>query len=327
MATGMPASDADLSAEQTRLLADLQEITHHAAKNRMDKNAVGWCLCAAQDEALCSLEDALGSKTDPAKPILSGFLAQHLPPHATILDVPSWTGRRTRHLASCGYQVSLFDPSAAALDAGLRQAEEEGIGGAIRSLTCGTFADLKEIPSSSYNACVCLGSLLYVHPREEAERVLSELGRIATDVVVVEASSKYGLLFQLAGQGFEVTPPTVQQIVTTGTTPPAKPENGNVIYSCFSSSELRRALFVAGLKVQRLVGLGIGETLTQGLPGSAPTETALEIEKMLRDKAELLDSSPNLLALCTRDAVQPTDEKEVGQQTGRGDAEDRAPHP
>ena len=300
LAIGIPASDENLSTVQVELLDNLRDIVSSGRKNGVDVDVSGWWLVAAQDEALCSLEEPLDGDNEEIDAVVSRFLREHLPPPATLLDVASWTGDRTRHLLSLGYQVSLLDPAAAALEAGYRQAENAGVGAAVRSLVCASFADLGKVASSSYDACVCLGSLLYAFPREQAERALEELARIAADVLVVEVQSKYGLLFNLAEEGLEVTAETVQQIVTTGTTPPARDEDGNCICTCFSSSELRQTLQAAGFEVRHLLGLGIGETLTRGLPVSESRQESVGIEAMLRDKMEVLDSCPGLLALCTR---------------------------
>ena len=129
--------------------------------------------------------------------------------------------------------------------------------------------------------------------------MLGQLARIAREAVIVEVASKYGLLFQLETEGFSPTVETIRQVVTTGTTPPAKPVNGSVIYSCFSSSELREALRAAGLRVLRLIGFGIADTLSSSLGRTFSSSESVEIETMLQDRPEVVDAFPDLLALCT----------------------------
>lgn len=171
--------------------------------------------------------------------------------------------------------------------------------GARRSASSGTFADLGKLGTGAYDLCICLRSLLYAQPRARAEAALCELGRAASKAVVADVASKHGMILQLGGQ-FEVSAGAIVEMLTTGTTPPAKPEHGRVVYSCFSSEELRRAAEKAGLTVQRVVGFGITETLEVGTSTPIAVDEGLRIERLLQAEEGMLDSFPNLLALCTK---------------------------
>lgn len=298
LAMKMPCPSVDLSATQKELVASLESAVEYAEKHDLGKVA-GWCMVAAQVECLGLQDEKPEYDMMVIGPIISQFLRECLPAPAKVLDVASGTGRFSHMLAAQGYEVSLFDPAASFLELGLRKAEAEGIGEKIQSFICGTFADLRKLEASSYDLCLCLRSILYAHTRERVEQILSHLGRIASKVVIVDVASKYGLILQL-GAEFEVSADAIQQILTTGVTPPANPENCGVVYSCFSSDEFRKIAQDAGLKVQRLTGFGITETLELGASRPICADEALKIETLLRGQEQMLDSFPSLLALCTK---------------------------
>ena len=299
LAMKMPCPSIDLSTTQKELVAHLEVAVEYARNHKLGDQVVGWCMAAEEDDSF--LEEPRPARM-VIEPIMSEFLLECLPPPAKVLDVASGTGRFSRPLAAQGYEISLFDPAVPFLEAGLRKAETEGVEEKIQSLICGTFTDLVKLETASYELCLCLGSMLYAHPRERAEQILSHLARIASKAVVVEVASKYGLILQL-GAEFDVSATAIQQILTTGVTPPAKPESCIVVYSCFSSTEFRKLAQNVGLNIQRLVGFGITETLELGVSSPISADEALKIETLLQNQEhqeQVIDSFPNLLALCTK---------------------------
>ena len=138
--------------------------------------------------------------------------------------------------------------------------------------------------SGSYDVCLCMRSVFYAHPRPFAEEVIFHLGRIARTAVALDVLSKESLIRRLDDEGFDSSPETVRHIRETGVTPPAKPEGGCVVYSCFSTDELAQVLPRAGLRVHRLLGCGFGDE------GSPLDHSESEIELY-----------PYLLALCRTD--------------------------
>jgi len=298
IAMNMPCPSSKLSAIQKELIARLEDAIEYAREYNLE-NVVGWCMVATQNEKLELDNEDANHDMIVIRPIISGFLDEHLPPPATVLDVASGTGRFSRPLAAQGYEISLFEPADSFLKLSFQKAESEGIERNIHSLTCGTFKDLAELETDSYDLCLCLRSLFYAHPREQAEQILFQLGRIASKVVVVDVISKYGIILQL-GAEFDVSANAIRQILTTGNTPPAKPEHGRVIYSCFSSNELHKIAQTAELNIQRLVGFGITETLELGTPELISINEVMEIETLLQNQAEMIDTFPNLLALCLK---------------------------
>jgi ubiquinone/menaquinone biosynthesis C-methylase UbiE len=191
------------------------------------------------------------------------FVISHAPVPAKILDVAAGTGQKGLPLAMHGYEISLFEPASAFLEAAYQDATSRGIGDSIGDTVCGTFKDLPKIKDDAYDVLVCLGAVLYVHPRHAAEDVLANLSRISSRGVVVDVASKYGSILQLGAEGAEVTVEGIEQLLNTGVAPPASAENRHVVYSCFSSAELVSVLTRFGLRVERLVGHDIPGTLDQ----------------------------------------------------------------
>ena len=306
LAMDMPSPSTDLSPLQKRLVTELEDAVEYAGKRELGNQIVAWCMAAAENSSILEEPRPEGMVIEP---IISEFLREYLPPPAKVLDVASGTGRFSRPLAARGYEISLFDPATSFLEAGLQKAEADGAGEQIHSLICGTFDDLRSLGTSSYDLCLCIGSMLYVDSRERAEQTLSELARIASKAVIVEVASKYGLILQL-GAEFDVSAEAIQQILTTGVTPPAKPESCGVVYNCFSSTELRKVAEDMGLRVQRLVGFGITEALALNTSRPIPIDEALKIETLLQyqeHQEQIIDGFPDLLALCTKCDHRPID--------------------
>jgi len=298
IAMNMPCSSGNLSTTQKDLVTSLEVAVEYSREHNLEE-VVGWCMAAAQDECLGLHHEEREYDLMVTKPIISAFLREYLPPPARVIDVACGTGRFSLPLAAQGYDISLFDPAAPFLEMGLRKAETEGISRKVQSLICGTFTDLEKLETASHDACLCLRSILYAHPRKQAEQILYHLARIASKAVVVDVASKYGLILQL-GVEFDVSANSIQQILNTGITTPAKPEHGRVVYSCFSATEFRRIAQDLGLRIHRLVGFGITETLELGTSKPIPVDEALKIESLLQNQEQMLDSFPNLLALCIK---------------------------
>ena len=299
VATGMAYPSVSLSTSQKELVAGLEGAVSYAREHKLGDQVAAWCMAAAEDA--CLLEDP-GPDRTVIEPIISEFLREYLPPSAKVLDVASGTGRFSRPLAAQGYKIALYDPAIPFLEMGLRKALAEGAGEKIRSLICGTFADLAKLEASSYDLCLCVGSMLYVDSRERSEQTLYHLARIASKAVVVEVASKHGLILQL-GAEFDVSANAIKQIFTTGVTPAARPESCGIVYSCFSSNEFREVAQNAGLNVQHLVGFGITETPGLGTSEPISAQEALKIEILMQSQEyqeQMIDSFPSLLALCTK---------------------------
>jgi len=294
LAMGLPCSETDLTASEDELIARLEGVIAYARSRGMQQ-VVGWCMVAAQGESVGDSDYHYGA----IRPVITAFLAEYVPAPARVLDIASGTGCASLPLATQGYELSLLDPAEPFLQSARHAADRDSVGDQLRSLMCGTFADLGELETESQDVCLCLGSLLYARPREDAEEIFQQLSRVAAKAVIVDVASKHGLILQL-GATFDVSAQAIEQILTTGTTPPGRPEHGGVVYSCFSSDELRETARQAGLTVRCLIGYGMRETLELGTSEPLPAGEALRIEALLQREDQLLDSFPSLLALCTK---------------------------
>ena len=297
---GMLGGEAESTAGQEELVARLEAAVEYGESQGL-AGVVGWCMAAAGGAGVG------GSEYDSSVigPALLEFVRTHAPASGTVLDVACGTGWAGGLLAAEGYEVAFLDPAESFLRRAREAVEREGLGEKVLSLMCGSFADLGDVATEGYDVCLCLRSLLYAHPREEAVEILRHFGRIAKHVVAVDVASKHGMILQL-GATFEVSAEAVVQILKTGTTPPARPENGGAVYSCFSSEELREAAEGAGLTVHRVMGFGMRETLELGTGESIPAEEARKIEAALQREEGMVDSFPSLLALCTKELALPS---------------------
>ena len=293
LAMGMRSATAEVSASQQTLVGELKVIVDFARSRNLE-DVVGWCMAASQGQSIEN--SALDVVT-----CIRDFVISHVPVPAKILDVAAGTGRQCLPLAIHGYEVSLFEPASTFLEAACETATSQGIEDAIADLVCGTFKDLPKIRDDAYEVSVCLGSVLYAHPRQAAEDVLSNLSRVSSRGVVVDVASKYGLILQLGTEGMEVTAESIEQLLETGVTPPTSAENGHVVYSCFSSAELYSTLTNLGLRVERLVGHGIPGTLDQETANLLPVFELDRIEEYLQAEDQAVDLFPNILALCVKE--------------------------
>ena len=292
-AMDMLPSTTGLTEPQRGLAAQLTAVVEFARSHNLD-GVVGWCMAASADQSIADP----GFDIDG---IIRDFVTSHVPSPARIVDVAAGTGRCSLPLARHGYQISLFEPASAFLEAAYESVKIQGVEGAIAHLICGTFEDLSKINDDAYDASICLASVLYAHPRRGAEDVLANLARISSRGVVVDVASKYGLLLQLGAEGAEVSASSIKEFLSTGVSPPASAENGRVVYSSFSSTELRARLNRLGLRIEGLVGYGIPGTLDDATARLLPAGERDRIEEYLQAEDQAVDLFPNILALCVKE--------------------------
>ena len=292
-AMGMLPAIVDATTHQ-QMLADELKAVAHFARSRGIEGVAGWCMAA------CQYRNAEGSMSD-IRPSIRDFIFAHVPAPAHIIDVAAGTGSQSLPLAAQGYRVSLFEPSCAFLAAAQDNATTQGVEDSVAELICGSFSDLSKIETDAYDVSICLGSVFYAHPKQAAEDALSNLARIATRAVVVDVASKYGMILALSAEG-NLSGESINQILSTGIhSPPVNIKNGNVVYSCFSSTGLCDTLGRFGLRVEHLVGYGDSGTLDQATAELLPTSERSQIEEYLQAEETLVDLYPNMLALCVKE--------------------------
>ena len=288
----MPGAAETPNEAQKELVGRLEE-AHQTARRRQLDQIFGWCMVAAQAAAVGRID--WGHQDDSALSAMADFLHEVAPPPARVLDVAAGTGRCSLPMAAQGYDISLFDPTAGFLE--LAAANERP-----GALLCGTFADLPALPDDAYDACLCIGSIFYLPSPQHVEQAVGQLARIASNCVVFNVTSKLGTILQLGTDDAdcEFSPNDVEQFLDTGITPPAKPENGRVIYSCFSAAELRRVVEAAGMQLQQLVGIGpSAEELPDILTQLGPQQRT-RINQLLTGDDAPIDRAPRFLAICTK---------------------------
>ena len=298
-ALDMPgAADAPDDAQQG--LIDRLEQARQAAHTRGLGLLFGWCMAGAQAAAMGYIEWGDSPPFPPS--LISDRLREIAPPPGDVLDVAAGTGRYSLLLAEEGYSVSLLDPTAGFLKLAAANALTHGLTDRVDALLCGAFADLPALPNDAYDACLCIGSIYYLPSPHDVERAVSQLARIASNCTVFDVPSKLGTILQMGTDDSELrfSPSAVEQILTTGITPPAKPENGRVIYSCFSAAELRRLVEAAGMQLQQLVGVGPSANDTPDILAQLGAQQRTQIDGLLTSDDATVDCAPCLLAVCTR---------------------------
>ena len=293
LAMGMQSEASGLLASQQALVEELKAIVDFA-RDRNLEDVVGYCMAASQGVGI-------GDVASDVMTDIREFVMSHAPVPAEAVDVAAGTGRSSLPLAKAGYEVALFEPALAFMESAYERAKMQGIDDAITGLICGTFKDLPKVKDDAYDVSVCIGSVLYAHPRQAAEDVVSNLSRISSRVVVVDVASKYGLILQLGAEGAKVSAGNIERLLNTGVTPPASAQNGHVVYSCFSSDELCTMLRSFGPKVEDLIGYGSPGSLDQATAEMLPACELERIEGYLQAENTPVNLFPNILALCVKE--------------------------
>ena len=97
-------------------------------------------------------------------------------PPAQVLDVGGGPGRYAIHLAQQGYQVTLFDLSAACLQ--LARERAAAAGAALAAVAQGTATDLGRYPDEAFDAVLLMGPLYHLLEHERRRKALAEAARV-----------------------------------------------------------------------------------------------------------------------------------------------------
>jgi ubiquinone/menaquinone biosynthesis C-methylase UbiE len=104
-------------------------------------------------------------------------LNEHLsPPPARVLDCGGGPGRYAIELASRGYEVTLFDLSAACLRLAREKAAQAGV--TLAGFEQGTATDLSHFPDNSFDAVLLMGPLYHLLEEAERRQALTEAYRV-----------------------------------------------------------------------------------------------------------------------------------------------------
>ncbi len=97
-------------------------------------------------------------------------------PPARVLDVGGGPGRYAIHLAQRGYQVTLFDLSAACLQ--LARERAAAVGAALVAVEQGTATDLGRFPGGAFGAVLLMGPLYHLLEEDRRRQALAEAARV-----------------------------------------------------------------------------------------------------------------------------------------------------
>jgi S-adenosylmethionine-dependent methyltransferase len=104
-------------------------------------------------------------------------MGDYLPaPPARVLDVGGGPGRYAIELAQRGYEVTLFDLSAACLQTARERAMAAGV--TLAAVEQGTATDLGRYPDEAFDAVLLMGPLYHLLEHERRRQALDEAARV-----------------------------------------------------------------------------------------------------------------------------------------------------
>ncbi len=131
--------------------------------------------------------------------ITTHVLGKHLPPNRPlrILDSGGGPGRYTIDLAKLGHRVTLLDLSPNLVNLAREKIARMGpeIEQRVEAVLEGSITDLSQFEDGEFDAVLCLGGpLSHLIDREDRERAIAELGRVAkpTARIFISVMNKLG---------------------------------------------------------------------------------------------------------------------------------------
>lgn len=191
--------------------------------------------------------------------VTMGALAEHLPPPpAQVLDCGGGPGRYAIELARRGYQVALFDLSAASLQLAREKAAEAGI--TLANYEQGTATDLSRFPDDAFDAVLLMGPLYHLLEEKDRQQALAEARRVLKPGGCLFAAfiSRYAVLRWAAVH--ELTWPLEQAerletLLTTGVLLPGGEEDIEFIAHFAHPTEVVPLCRSVGFEVVTVLGL------------------------------------------------------------------------
>ena len=107
------------------------------------------------------------------------FFKKYSPRKGLVLDAGGGPGRYTLELAKLGYDVVLLDLTPELLDMARKQIKKAKVAGRVKQVTEGSIENLSMFDDNTFDAVICLGALSHLVDREERERAMDELIRVA----------------------------------------------------------------------------------------------------------------------------------------------------
>lgn len=107
------------------------------------------------------------------------FFKKYSPRKGVVLDAGGGPGRYTLELAKLGHEVVLLDLTPELLDIARNQIKKAKVADRVRQVLQGSIDDLSMFEDNTFDAVICLGALSHVIDKEDRERAIDELVRVA----------------------------------------------------------------------------------------------------------------------------------------------------
>jgi len=186
-------------------------------------------------------------------------LQAHLPPPpARVLDCGGGPGRYAVELARRGYQVTLFDLSAAVLHLARESAAQAGV--ALAGYEHGSATDLSRFPDDSFDAVLLMGPLYHLLEEGERLQALSEARRVLKPGGPCFAAfiSRYAVPRWAAAREPSWPleyPALLERILATGVLPPGAEDGSSFVAHFAHPAQVGPFCQRAGLEVVTVLGV------------------------------------------------------------------------
>ncbi len=186
-------------------------------------------------------------------------MGDYLPaPPARLLDAGGGPGRYAIDLAQRGYQVTLFDLSAACLQMAREQAAAAGV--PLVAVEQGTATDLGRFPDEAFDAVLLMGPLYHLLGADQRQQALAEAARVLRPGGILFAAfiTRYAVLRWAAVNDplwpLE-NPQDLSSILETGILPPSGAPGSGFVAWFAHPTEVEPLLAGAGLELLALLGV------------------------------------------------------------------------
>jgi len=191
------------------------------------------------------------------------FFKEYSPRKGLVLDAGGGPGRYALELAKLGYDVVLLDLTPELLDIARNQVKKARVTNRVKQVLQGSIDDLSMLDDNTFDAVICLGALSHVVDKEDRERAIDELVRVAKKNATIFVSVIGRLAILVCGlvhwpEDMEIDG-LYQKLYDTGDYRggPGIHARGRSFAPCYLylSEELEDSFKKRGVKVLEMVGL------------------------------------------------------------------------